>query len=111
MYSEKLHSATSSVTTQSTDRQGIWGKASGFSIAFVTTPNKAFANLPNKLGFPQAACIVCNRQWSVQGDMREIIGGADKMFLQRKMLIFQDLPTGYFLLEDVTDTGSQRPRG
>jgi len=82
------------------------GKACGFSIAFVTTPNKAFANLPNKLGFPQAACIVCNRQWSAHGDMREIIGGADEMFLQRKMLVFQDLPTGYFLLEDVADTGS-----
>jgi hypothetical protein len=72
----------------------------------VTTPNKGFANLPNKLGFPQAACIVCNRQWSVQGDRREIIGGADEMFLQRKMLVFQDLPAGYFLLEDGTDTRS-----
>jgi len=38
--------------------------------------------------------------------MCEIIGGADEMFLQRMMLVFQDLPTGYFLLEDVADTGS-----
>ena len=37
------------------------------------------------------------------GEVREIIGGADETFLQRMMLVFQDLATGYLLLEDVAD--------
>ena len=34
--------------------------------------------------------------------MRAIIGGADETFLQRMMLVLQDLLTGYLLLEDVS---------
>ena len=37
------------------------------------------------------------------GEVREIIGGADETFLQRMILIFQDVPTGYLLLEEVAD--------
>src|SRR6266849_9416976 len=34
------------------------------------------------------------------GEVREGIGGADETFLQRMMLVFQDLLTGYLLLDD-----------
>jgi hypothetical protein len=37
------------------------------------------------------------------GEAREIIGGVDETFLERMMLVFQDLPTGYLVLEDVAD--------
>jgi hypothetical protein len=35
------------------------------------------------------------------GEVREIIGGVDETFLERMMLVFQDLATGYLVLEDV----------
>jgi hypothetical protein len=35
--------------------------------------------------------------------VREIIGGVDETFLERMMLVFQDVPTGYLGLEDVAD--------
>jgi hypothetical protein len=35
------------------------------------------------------------------GEVREIIGGVDETFLERMMLVFQDLSTGYLVLEDV----------
>ncbi len=35
------------------------------------------------------------------GEVREIIGGVDETFLERMMLVFQDLPTGYLVLEEV----------
>ncbi len=35
------------------------------------------------------------------GEVREIIGGVDETFLARMMLVFQDLPTGYVVLEDI----------
>ena len=37
------------------------------------------------------------------GEVREIIGGVDETFLQHMMLVFQDLPTGFLVLEDVAD--------
>jgi hypothetical protein len=37
------------------------------------------------------------------GEGREIIGGGDETFLERMMLVLQDLPTGYLVLEDVAD--------
>ncbi len=37
------------------------------------------------------------------GEVREIIGGVDETFLERMMLVFQDLSTGYLVLEDVAD--------
>jgi uncharacterized protein DUF6399/IclR-like helix-turn-helix domain-containing protein len=39
----------------------------------------------------------------VTGEVREIIGGVDETCLERMMLVFQDLPTGYLVLEDVAD--------
>src|SRR5216684_4732387 len=40
---------------------------------------------------------------SAAGEVREIIGGVDETFLERMMLVFQDLPTGYLVLEDMAD--------
>jgi uncharacterized protein DUF6399 len=37
------------------------------------------------------------------GEVRESIGGVDETFLERMLLVFQDLPTGYLVLEDVAD--------
>ena len=37
------------------------------------------------------------------GEVREIIGGVDETFLERMMVVFQDLPTGYLVLEDIAD--------
>jgi hypothetical protein len=37
------------------------------------------------------------------GEVREIIGAVDETFLERLMLIFADLPTGYLVLEEVAD--------
>ena len=40
---------------------------------------------------------------SAAGEVREIIGGVDETFLERMMVVFQDVPTGYLVLEDVAD--------
>lgn len=40
---------------------------------------------------------------SAAGEVREIIGGVDETFLERMMLVFQDVSTGYLVLEDVAD--------
>jgi hypothetical protein len=40
---------------------------------------------------------------SAAGEVREILGGVDATFLERMMVVFQDLPTGYLVLEDVAD--------
>lgn len=40
---------------------------------------------------------------SAAGEVREIIGGVDETFLERMMLVFQDVATGYLVLEDVAD--------
>ena len=37
------------------------------------------------------------------GEVREIIGGVDETFLERMMLVFQDVSTGYLVLEDIAD--------
>jgi hypothetical protein len=37
------------------------------------------------------------------GDMREIIGAVDETFLERMILVFMDLATGYLLLEEAAD--------
>ena len=37
------------------------------------------------------------------GEVREIIGAVDETFLERMMLVFMDLLTGYLLLEEVAD--------
>jgi hypothetical protein len=38
---------------------------------------------------------------SAAGEGREIIGGVDEPFLERMMVVFQDVPTGYLVLEDI----------
>ncbi len=38
-----------------------------------------------------------------EGEVRESIGAVDETFLQRMMLVFMDLPTGYLLLEAVAE--------
>jgi hypothetical protein len=40
---------------------------------------------------------------SAAGEGREIIGGVDATFLERMMLVLQDLPTGSLVREDVAD--------
>ncbi len=37
------------------------------------------------------------------GEMREIIGAVDETFLERMILVFMDLSTGYLLLEEVAE--------
>jgi AraC-like DNA-binding protein len=39
----------------------------------------------------------------VRGEVREIIGAVDETFLERMMLVFMDLATGYLVLEEVAD--------
>jgi hypothetical protein len=40
------------------------------------------------------------------GEMREIIGAVDETFLERMILVFMDLSTGYLLLEEVAEDRS-----
>ena len=44
-----------------------------------------------------------SRTGSPRGEVREIIGAVDETFLERMMLVFMDLATGYLLLEEVAD--------
>jgi hypothetical protein len=37
------------------------------------------------------------------GEVREIVGAVDETFLERMILVFMDLATGYLLLEEVAD--------
>src|SRR6266498_3646207 len=37
------------------------------------------------------------------GEVREIIGAVDETFLEKMMLVFQDVPTGYIVQEEVSD--------
>jgi uncharacterized protein DUF6399/IclR-like helix-turn-helix domain-containing protein len=39
---------------------------------------------------------------SAHGEIRPVIGAVDETFLQRMMLVFMDLATGYLLMEEVT---------
>ena len=39
------------------------------------------------------------------GEVPEIIGAVDETFLERLLLVFLDLPTGYLLLEDLVESG------
>jgi hypothetical protein len=55
----------------------------------------------------EAAVVETAQTWEqdgiAHGAVREVIGGVDETFLQRMMLVFQDLATGYLLWEDVAD--------
>src|SRR6266571_5732682 len=37
------------------------------------------------------------------GEVRDIIGAVDETFLEQRMLVFQDVPTGYIVQEEVAD--------
>jgi Family of unknown function (DUF6399)/IclR helix-turn-helix domain len=53
----------------------------------------------------EVAAVATAEAWEqaavAAGEVREIIGGVDETFLERMMLVLQDLPTGYLVLEDV----------
>jgi hypothetical protein len=55
----------------------------------------------------EAALLETARAWEqdgrTAGAVREIIGAVDETFLERLMLVFMDLPTGYLLLEEVAE--------
>jgi len=55
----------------------------------------------------EATALATAETWeqdaSAAGEVREIIGGVDETFLERMMVVFQDVPTGYLVLEDVAD--------
>ena len=55
----------------------------------------------------EATAVATVETWeqdaSAAGEVREILGGVDATFLERMMVVFQDLPTGYLVLEDVAD--------
>ena len=55
----------------------------------------------------EAAILETAEAWEqdgvADGEVREIIGAVDETFLEQMMLVFQDVPTGYLLLEDVAD--------
>ena len=40
---------------------------------------------------------------TAHGEVREIIGAVDETFLEQMMLVFQDVPTGYIVQEEVAD--------
>src|SRR5215208_787916 len=55
----------------------------------------------------EAAILKTGAGWEqdglVGGEVREIIGAVDETFLERMILVFMDLATGYLLLEEVAD--------
>jgi hypothetical protein len=55
----------------------------------------------------EAALLETTMAWEQAGqapaEAREIIGAADETFLERMILVFMDLSTGYLLLEDVAE--------
>ena len=55
----------------------------------------------------EAALLETAAAWEkdgcVSGEVREIIGAVDETFLERMILVFMDLSTGYLVLEEVAD--------
>jgi Family of unknown function (DUF6399)/IclR helix-turn-helix domain len=55
----------------------------------------------------EAALLETAAAWEQEGcasgEAREVIGAVDETFLERMMLVFMDLATGYLLLEEVAD--------
>src|SRR5215216_3746727 len=55
----------------------------------------------------EAAILKTAEGWEqdglVGGEVREIIGAVDETFLERMILVFMDLATGYLLLEEAAD--------
>ena len=58
----------------------------------------------------ETAILTTTEAWEhdgvAAGDMREIIGAVDETFLQRMMLVFIDLVSGYLLFEEVAEDRS-----
>jgi Family of unknown function (DUF6399)/IclR helix-turn-helix domain len=58
----------------------------------------------------ETAILATTETWEhdgvAAGDMREIIGAVDETFLQRMMLVFIDLVSGYLLFEEVAEDRS-----
>jgi Family of unknown function (DUF6399) len=55
----------------------------------------------------EAALLETAAAWEqdgqARGEVREIIGAVDETFLERMLLVFMDLSTGYLVLEEVAD--------
>jgi Family of unknown function (DUF6399)/IclR helix-turn-helix domain len=55
----------------------------------------------------EAALLETAEAWEKDGcaqdEVREVIGAVDETFLERMLLVFMDLPTGYLLLEEVAE--------
>jgi hypothetical protein len=55
----------------------------------------------------EAALLETARRWEKEGaaagEVREIIGAVDETFLEQMILVFQDVPTGYIVQEEVAD--------
>src|SRR5499426_227936 len=55
----------------------------------------------------EAALLETTVAWEhegcASGEVREVIGAVDETFLERMILVFMDLATGYLLLEEVAD--------
>jgi hypothetical protein len=47
--------------------------------------------------------VAWEQQGCASGAMREVIGAVDETFLERMILVFMDLATGYLLLEEVAE--------
>jgi len=58
----------------------------------------------------EAALLETARRWEkdgvAAGEVREIIGAVDETFLEQMILVFQDVPTGYIIQEEVADDRS-----
>ena len=44
------------------------------------------------------------------GEVRDIMGAVDEPFLEQMRLVFQDVPTGYIVQEEVADDRTDQPR-
>src|SRR5712671_6561000 len=55
----------------------------------------------------EAALLETAGRWEkdgvAAGEVREIIGAVDETFLEQMILVFQDVPTGYIVQEEVAD--------
>jgi hypothetical protein len=47
--------------------------------------------------------VAWEQEGQARGEVREIIGAVDETFLERMLLVFMDLATGYLVLEEVAD--------
>jgi hypothetical protein len=50
--------------------------------------------------------IAWEKEGVAHGEIRPVIGAVDETFLQRMMLVFMDLASGYLLMEDMAEDRS-----